>query len=181
MRIFTFLCALALLGIGSVSYYGWEGRGWEGPIPTSAVPAGVGAVMLLGAVVSLLLRKTGLQIAFLASLMGAGLGVGRLLPSYLKEAFDPQEPFTVLLLGMAGVCSVYALVSMAKFLFRRRPVKGGKKRKDPVPATDVSEANPKDEEGTRQLPSDWESDLPSSEGGSEDEVSEKAVAGGKEF
>ncbi len=145
MRIFTLLCALALLGIGAASYYGWEGRGWEGPVLTSAIPAFVGAAMLLGTVVALLLRKTGLQIAFLAALMGAGLGVGRLLPSHLKDTFDPQEPFTRLLLAMVGLCLLYVLVSVLKFVFRKRPVRSARKpieletvAEEPVPAADAT-------------------------------------------
>jgi len=123
MRIFTLICALALGGLGASSYYGWEGRGESGPELTAAIPAFVGAGMLLGVLIALLLRKTGLQIAFLAALLGAGLGVGRILPDYLKETFDPQEPFTVRMLGMAGVCLLYVLLSVVRFLFRKRPVR----------------------------------------------------------
>ena len=123
MRLYAFLSSLALLGIGAASYYGWEARGWNGPVLTSAVSAFVGAGMLLGVVVALLLRKTGLQIAFLAALVGLGLGVGRLLPAYLKDSFDPGESFARLVLAMAGVCLAYALVSVVGFVFRRRPVK----------------------------------------------------------
>lgn len=123
MRIFTFVCSLLLLGVGAVSYYGWEDRGAEGPTLTSAIPAFVGAAMFLGVLIALLLRKTGLQIAFLASLMGAGLGIGRLLPAHLKETFDHREPFSILLLAMAGVCLVHVIVLIVAFLFRKRPVK----------------------------------------------------------
>lgn len=127
MRIFTLVCSLALLGVGAASYYGWEARGETGPVLTSAIPAFVGAAMLLGVIIALLLRKTGLQIAFLAALLGAGLGVGRMLPDYLKETFDPQDRFTTLMLAMAGVCLLYVLVSVFRFVFRKRPVKKEKK------------------------------------------------------
>jgi hypothetical protein len=131
MRIFTLVCALMLVGVGAVSYYGWEDRGEVGPTLSSAVPAFVGGIMLFGVLVALLLRKTGLQIAFLASLMGLGLGVGRMLPDYLKETFDTKEPFTILMLAMAGTCALHVLVSVLRFVFRKRPVRGeGKKKRN---------------------------------------------------
>ncbi len=126
MRLYAFLSSLALLGIGAASYYGWEARGWSGPVLTSAVSAFVGAGMLLGVVVALLLRKPGLQIAFLAALVGLGLGVGRLLPAHLKETLDLDESFSRLVLAMAGVCLAYVLVSVVGFVFRRRPMRRAK-------------------------------------------------------
>lgn len=129
MKIFTLVCALGLVGIGAVSFYGWEDRGAEGPTWSSAIPAFVGGIMLFGVLVALLLRKTGLQIAFLASLMGLGLGVGRMLPDYLKETFDTKEPFTILMLAMAGICAVHVLVSAVRFVFRNRPVWGARKKR----------------------------------------------------
>lgn len=132
MRIFTFICALLLLGVGAVSYYGWEERGAPAQTLTSAIPAFVGAAMFLGVLIALLLRKTGLQIAFLASLMGAGLGIGRLLPAYLKETFDHRDPFTMLMLAMAGICAVYVIVSMLRFVFRKRPVRRERRKKEEV-------------------------------------------------
>jgi ABC-type uncharacterized transport system permease subunit len=143
MRLFTFVCSLCLLGVGAASYYGWEARGESGPVLTSAIPAFVGAAMLLGVVIALLLRKTGLQIAFLASLLGAGLGLGRMLPDYLKETFDPQDRFTTLMLAMAGVCLLHVLVSVFRFVFRKRPVRKEKKdRKKTVATADPQEGLP---------------------------------------
>lgn len=123
MRIFTFVCALLLLGVGAVSYYGWEDRGASAQTLTWAIPAFVGGAMFLGVLIALLLRRTGLQIAFLASLMGAGLGIGRMMPAYLKETFDHREPFTMLMLAMTGVCLVHVIVLVLAFLFRKRPAK----------------------------------------------------------
>lgn len=139
MRIFTFVCSLSLLGVGAASYYGWESRGWEEPVLSSAVPAFVGAAMLLGVLVALLFRKTGLQLAFLAALVGAGLGVGRLLPDYLKEAFDPADPFTRLLLAMVGVCLLHVLAAVAWFVFRPRPARRAKgRREEEAPVAEAS-------------------------------------------
>lgn len=129
MRIFTLVCSLALLGVGASSYYGWEARGESGPVLTAAIPAFAGAAMLLGATVALLLRKTGLQLAFLAALTGLGLGAGRMVPDYLKETFDPRDRFTTLMLAMAGVCLVYVLLSVVRFVFRKRPVRKERKSK----------------------------------------------------
>ncbi len=138
MRIFTFVSALALLGIGAASYYGWEGRGWDGPALSSAVPAFVGAAMLLGTLLALALRRTGLWIAFLAALAGAGLGAGRLLPDYMKEAFDPSDSFTRLLLAMVAVCLIHVLVSAASFVFRPRPTKRSGRRKQGAEAVEAT-------------------------------------------
>lgn len=132
MRIFTLVCALMLVGVGAVSYYGWEDRGAVGPTLSSAVPAFVGGAILFGVLIALLLRKTGLQIAFLASATGLGLGVGRMLPDYLKETFDSREPFTLLMLAMAGICALHVIVSVLRFVFRKRPVRGEEKKKRKV-------------------------------------------------
>jgi hypothetical protein len=146
MRIFTLLCSLLLLGVGASSYQGWETRGEPGPVLTSAIPAVVGAAMLLGVVIALLLRKTGLQFAFVAALLGAGLGVGRMLPDYLKETLDPRDRFTTLMLAMAGVCLVYVLVSAVRFVFRKRPLAKERKSKrppgDPSLAATVESSSP---------------------------------------
>lgn len=96
---------------------------------TAAIPAFVGGVMLIGVIIALLLRKTGLQIAFLAALLGAGLAIGRMVPDYLKEIFDPQDRFTTLMLATGGVCLLYVLVSVVKFIFRKRPLRREKKLK----------------------------------------------------
>ncbi len=145
MRIFTLVCSICLLGVGASSYYGWEALGESGPVLTSAIPAFVGAAMLLGVIIALLLRKTGLQIAFLAALLGAGLGVGRILPGYLKETFDPQDRFTMLMLAMAGVCLLHVLVSVVRFVFRKRPVRKERKSKrapaEPSPAAPIESSS----------------------------------------
>lgn len=52
-----------------------------------------------------------------------------MLPDYLKETFDTKEPFTILMLAMAGICSVHVLVSAVRFVFRKRPVRGERKKK----------------------------------------------------
>ncbi len=147
MRIFTFVCALLLLGVGAVSYYGWEDRGEPAQTLTSAIPAFVGAAMFLGVLIALLLRKTGLQIAFLASLMGAGLGIGRMLPAYLKETFDHRDPFTMLMLAMTAICAMHVVVSVLRFVFRKRPVRGEGRQK-----RDLTEVGEKEEAAEETVP-----------------------------
>lgn len=122
MRIFTVFIAFVLVGIGAYTYRGSGVDGGE-PSITAAIPAFVGAGMLVGLVVSLVLRKTGLQLAFIAALLGAGLGFGRLIPSYLDGTLLPGDPFPSRLLVMVGVCVLYVLVMSIRFLFRARPVK----------------------------------------------------------
>jgi hypothetical protein len=131
MRILALLSSLALIGIGAVSYYGWEARGWEEPTLTSGIPGFVGGGMLLGTILSLALRKSGLQLAYLAALAGAGLGVGRLLPPHLEETLDPRDPFTALLLAMVGVCAAHVVLASLMFLFRKRPNRKTTKRPAP--------------------------------------------------
>lgn len=121
MRIFTVFVAFVLVGIGVFTYRGSADAGGE-PSITAAIPAFVGAGMLLGVLVSLGLRKTGLQLAYIAALLGVGLGLGRLIPSHLDGTLVPGDPFSSRLLVMAGVCLLYVLVLSIRFLFRPRPL-----------------------------------------------------------
>ncbi|HRQ88910.1 MAG TPA: hypothetical protein PLA50_08940 [Bacteroidia bacterium] len=126
MKWLVLIASLSLLGIGAAAYYGWEARGESGPRLTSVVPAAVGAATMAGFLLSLGLRRTGLQLAFLAALAGIGLGVGRMLPDYLKDTLDTRAPFNLLMFGMIGVCLIEVLAMAGAFLFRKPPVVGGK-------------------------------------------------------
>jgi peptidoglycan/LPS O-acetylase OafA/YrhL len=141
MRVFTLVVSFLLLGLGAFAYHRWEDLGLEIRTITLAIPAFVGGGMLLGLLLSLLLRRTGLQVSFLAALLGAGLGVGRLIPDYLKETLDLRDRFTQMILAMAGVCLLYVLVSVVGFVFRKRPVRKEKKSEggstEPQPAAAV--------------------------------------------
>ncbi len=143
MRILALASSLALLAIGASAYYGWQARGLEGPVPSSAVPGLVGATMLVGLLVSLLLRRTGLQIAFLAALVGGGLGIGRLLPDHLKESLVLHDAYTRLILAMTGVCLAYVVLASLLFVFRRRPQRRSKKEKGQPQAAESAAAPPK--------------------------------------
>ncbi len=136
MRIFATIIGLALLVVGYLSFSGSSAEGGE-PSVTAAIPAYVGAGMLLGVLVSIGLRKTGLQLSFLAALLGAGLGLGRLMPSYLDETLDFNDRFTTLLVAMVGECVIYVLVAVLAFYFRRRPVIRSKEKPAPVPAAET--------------------------------------------
>lgn len=146
MKWLVLIASLALLGIGAAAYYGWEARGEPGPRLTSVVPAAVGAAMMAGFLLSLGLRKTGLQLAFLAALVGIGLGVGRMLPDYLKDTLDTRAPFNLLMFGMIGVCLVEVLAMAGAFLFRKPPVVGGKVSSDAAPEEAEAEGESPEEE-----------------------------------
>jgi hypothetical protein len=123
MRIFTLICSLLLIGVGAVAYYGWGVEG-DGPQTlVSAIPAGFGVLMFLGLIVSLLLRRTGMQIALLAALAGGFSGLGRLTPSYLKETLDWKGHPMNLIVAMAAICLFYLLVTLVLAVLPRRSAK----------------------------------------------------------
>ncbi len=122
MRIFSLVCSLILLIIGIISWQGWDAMGWPPADWAAPLPVFVGGAMMTGTLLSFLLRRTGLQIAFLSALCGIGLAIGRMLPSWLKEAFNPSDLDNQFLISMAGLCTVYVLLSAIRFIFRPRPI-----------------------------------------------------------
>lgn len=140
MRIFNTLLALALIAIGAMAYQASVEGGGD-PSITAPIPAYVGAGILFGVLVSLLLRKTGLALAFLAALLGAGLGIGRLLPAHLDASLDPADGYVKLLIAMICVCTLQVLVAVIRFLFRKRP-EVRRKRRDGRPATPARDEAP---------------------------------------
>ena len=126
MRIFTFFSSLLLIAIGGMGYYGW-GMGGEGPQTlVSAIPGGFGAMMLFGGIVAMLLRRTGLQIAFLAAIAGTFSGLGRLTPAYLSDSLDWKSQPTNLIVAMSSICLLYLLASAAA------PILPKRSRKEPA-------------------------------------------------
>lgn len=111
MRIFTLICSLLLLTLGAAAYYGWGVAGEGARTLVSAIPAGFGALMFLGGALALLLRRTGMQIAFLAALGGGFSALGRLAPPYLKGSLDTVYPIP-LIAAMAAICLLYIVVRM---------------------------------------------------------------------
>jgi peptidoglycan/LPS O-acetylase OafA/YrhL len=125
MRIFTFFSSLLLIAIGGMGCYGW-GMGGEGPQTlVSAIPGGFGAMMLFGGIVAMLLRRTGLQISFLAAIAGAFSGLGRLTPAYLSDSLDWKSQPTNLIVAMSAICLLYLLASAVA------PVLPKRSRKEP--------------------------------------------------
>ena len=112
MRIFTLSCSLLLLTLGAAAYYGWGVAGEGARTLVSAIPAGFGALMLLGVALALLLRRTGMQIALLAALGGGFSALGRLAPPYLKGSLDATVYPIHLITAMAAICLLYIVVRM---------------------------------------------------------------------
>ncbi len=126
MKIFSLICALLVLGCGAAEFYGWGGDGDAPQTLISAIPAFFGAAMLLGTLLAIFFRRTGLQIAFLSALMGGFAGLGRLAPPYVKETLEWEVYPNPLTAGMSVVCLVYVLVAAFCFLFvRSKPPKTG--------------------------------------------------------
>ncbi len=148
MRIFTLICSLLLIALGAVGYYGWGVEG-EGPRTlVSAIPGGFGLLMLIGVILALPLRRTGLQLAFLAAVAGGFSGLGRLTPSYLKETLDWQSHPMNLIVAMAAICLGYVLVAGFRCLFvRSKPVPAKAKEEEAPPFKANGEAEGESEAG----------------------------------
>ena len=124
MRAFTLLCSLLLIATGAAAYYGWGQEGGGPGTPISAIPAFFGAAMLLATLIALLLRRTGLQLAFLFALGGGFSALGRLTPPYLKETLEWKAYPINLIVAMAGICLFYVMVSGFCYLFvRKKPAR----------------------------------------------------------
>jgi hypothetical protein len=148
MRFFTLICSLLLIALGAAGHYGWGVEG-EGPRTlVSAIPGGFGLLMLIGVILALLLRRTGLQLAFLAAVAGGFSGLGRLTPSYLKETLGWQSQSVILVAAMSAVCLVYVLVAGFRYLFvRKKPVPGKETAEGAPPPEASGEAEGESEAG----------------------------------
>ena len=124
MRVFALICSLLLIATGAAAYYGWGHEGGGPETPVSAIPAFFGAAMLSGVIIALILRRTGLQLAFIFALAGVFSGLGRLTPSYLKETLDWKVYPMNLIVAMAGICLCYVMVAGFCYLFvRKKPAR----------------------------------------------------------
>ncbi len=120
MKIFTLIVSLLLIGLGTAAYYNRGEAGDGAGDPLSAIPAGIGILVLSGVVISLFLRRTGLQICLLGTLAGVFSGLGRLTPLYLKGIFDWKSHPANLIIAMTLICLVYLLVRMVTCLLPKR-------------------------------------------------------------
>lgn len=112
MRIFTLICSLLLLSVGAAAYFGWGVSGEGTGTLISAIPAGFGALMLLGVALALLLRRSGMEVAWLAALAGGFSGLGRLAPPYLKGSLDGTAYPIPHVTAMVVVCLAYIIVRL---------------------------------------------------------------------
>ncbi|MBP6784910.1 MAG: hypothetical protein KA152_14035 [Verrucomicrobiales bacterium] len=141
MRVFTLICSMLLIATGGAGYYGWGHEGGGPETLISAIPAFFGAAMLLAAFIALLLRRTGLQLAFILAIAGGFSGLGRLTPSYLKETLDWKSYPINLIVAMAGICLFYVIVAGFCYLFvRKKPVRSQVKEEGALKVLESDEA-----------------------------------------
>jgi hypothetical protein len=120
MRNFTFLCSALLILTGLVGYFGWEAIGAAKQSFTALIPAFVGGLMLVGAIVALKNNKAGMHIAVLFSLLGALAGLGRLIPGLIKGTVSFSEPAPILIAVMTAICFVFTVAAVRSFIAARR-------------------------------------------------------------
>ncbi len=117
MKTVTYVCATLLLLTGLVGYLAWEALGASAQSVTSLIPAFVGALMLVGALVANKNHAAGMHIAVLFSLLGALAGLGRLFSS---GSLDFSQASTRLISVMTIICVVYTVLAVRSFIAARR-------------------------------------------------------------
>jgi len=120
MKFLSFACSLALVATGAVGYFGWEAIGASQQSITAAIPAFVGILMLIGAIIALKNNMMGMHIAVLFSLLGSLAGLGRLIPSAIKGKLDWSTPAPVLISIMTVICLFFTIAAVRSFIAARK-------------------------------------------------------------
>ncbi len=120
MKNLTFVSAALLIALGGLGYFGWEAIGASKQSITAAIPAFVGILMLVGALIALKSVKVGMHIAVVFAFLGALAGTGRLIPVAAKGELDFSAASTLLISGMTLVCLVYTIFAVRSFIMARR-------------------------------------------------------------
>ena len=118
MKNLCFMCSVALIIVGLVGYFGWEAIGASKQSGTALIPSGVGALMLIGGLVALKNNMAGMHIAVLFSALGTLAGLGRLVPTAIKEELSGPTP--VLLGLMTAFCLFFTVMAIRSFKAARR-------------------------------------------------------------
>lgn len=120
MKKLTYICSFLLIILGALGYFAWEALGASKQSVTAAIPAFVGILMLIGAIIANKNHMAGMHIAVLFSLLGAVAGLGRLIPSTIKGNLDWGATSTLLILGMVLICGYYTVMAVRSFIAARR-------------------------------------------------------------
>ena len=120
MKKLTYICSILLIILGALGYFAWEALGASKQSVTAAIPAFVGILMLIGALVANKNHMAGMHIAVLFSLLGALAGLGRLIPSAIKGSLDWGATSTLLILGMVVICAYYTVMAVRSFIAARK-------------------------------------------------------------
>ena len=119
MKTLTFICSIILILLGAIGYFGWESIGADKQSITAAIPAFVGILMLIGAVIAGKKHALGMHISVFFSLLGALASLGRIF-SQLGSGLDFTAPSTLLITSMAVVCVFYTIMAVRSFIAARR-------------------------------------------------------------
>lgn len=120
MKKLAYICSLLLIILGSLGYFAWEALGASKQSVTAAIPAFVGILMLIGALVANKNVMAGMHIAVLFSLLGALAGLGRLVPSTIKGTLDWGATSTLLILAMTLICAFFTVMAVRSFIAARK-------------------------------------------------------------
>jgi len=120
MKNLTFLFSILLIITGAVGYFAWEAIGASKQSITAAIPAFVGILMLIGAIIAGKNHMAGMHIAVLFALLGGLAGLGRLIPSAIKGTLDWGASSTMLILVMTVICVIYTILAVRSFIAARK-------------------------------------------------------------
>lgn len=120
MKNLTFICSILLILTGAIGYFAWEAIGASKQSITAAIPAFVGILMLVGALIAGKNHMAGMHIAVLFALLGGLAGLGRLVPSAIKGSLDWGASSTLLILVMTVICVFYTVLAVRSFIAARK-------------------------------------------------------------
>jgi hypothetical protein len=120
MKNLAFVCSALLILTGLVGYFAWEAIGATQQSFTSLIPAFVGGLMLVGAVIALKKNMLGMHIAVTFSLLGALAGLGRLVPGLIKGSVSFADAAPKLILVMTVICLFFTIMAVRSFIAARR-------------------------------------------------------------
>ncbi len=120
MKNLAFICSALLILTGLVGYFGWQQIGAEKQSFTALIPAFVGGLMLVGAIIALKKNMLGMHIAVTFSLLGTLAGLGRLVPGLIKGSVDFSQPAPKMITIMTVICLFFTVMAVRSFIAARR-------------------------------------------------------------
>lgn len=120
MRNLAFICSSLLIILGCVGYFGWEAIGASKQSVTAAIPAFVGILTLIGAIIAIKNTKLGMHISVTFTLLGTLAGLGRLIPTAIKGNLDWSTPAPKLITAMTVICAFFTVMAIRSFIAARK-------------------------------------------------------------